>query len=187
MGVFSPSFTLLFMDSFYISSSSIIHITCPKKTDFNMVFHKFASNVCVQTTHFARLVGSCSQSLQTSDLHLLIYAPLCGAECTSSNVKIKKRGIPSDSFLMKCPIDHSDSSFVFAFSFSRVSSSFSRFRNRSMSYFAVAKSVISCLAFLYSRYASFFLARSFANSSFNCQTVGSFSTPSSENACFAAL
>ena len=44
-------------------------------------------DVCVQTTRFARLVGSCSQSLQTSDLHLLIYAPLCGAECTSLNAK----------------------------------------------------------------------------------------------------
>ena len=38
------------------------------------------------------LVGSCSQALQTSDFHLLIYAPLRGDECFCLKVGNKKRG-----------------------------------------------------------------------------------------------
>ena len=70
---------------------SIIHISCPKKRTstgfFTMFFTRFFTNW--QAMHLSDkcaslLVGSCSQSLQTSDLHLLIYAPLRGAE--SQNV-----------------------------------------------------------------------------------------------------
>ncbi len=41
------------------------------------------------------LVGSCSQSIQTSDYHLLIYAPLRGAEYLSPNARNKKEGHPT--------------------------------------------------------------------------------------------
>ena len=66
-----------------------------QKTDFNKLFHKLASNVCVQTTPSGRLVGSCSQSLQTSDQDRLGYAPLRGAGCNRRLPEMKKAGHPT--------------------------------------------------------------------------------------------
>jgi hypothetical protein len=57
-----------------------------------MIFHKFTN---WQAMHLSDkcadlLVGSCSQSLQPSDFHLLIYAPLRGAEYLSPKARNKK-------------------------------------------------------------------------------------------------
>ena len=89
-----PSFCFLWTVFLYFFIFHYPHYAS-QKTDLDLLFHKLASNVCVQTTRSARLVGSCSQSLQTSDLHLLIYAPLCGAECFSPERGIKKEGHPT--------------------------------------------------------------------------------------------
>ena len=72
---------------------SIIHISCPKKRTSTGFFTNW------QAMHLSDkcaglLVGSCSQSLQTSDYHLLIYAPLRGAEYFCLKARNKKRGHP---------------------------------------------------------------------------------------------
>ena len=96
---------------------SIIHISCPKKRTSTGFFTNWQamhlSDKCADL-----LVGSCSQSLQTSDFHLLIYAPLRGAEYFSANARNKKRGTPPNVIPMKCPLGLKCLFFCFCF-FSR--------------------------------------------------------------------
>ena len=86
-----PSFCFLWTVFLYFFIFHYPHYAS-QKTDLDLLFHKLASNVCVQTTPSGRLVGSCSQSLQTSDQNRLGYAPLCGAGCNRRLPEMKKVG-----------------------------------------------------------------------------------------------
>ena len=93
---------------------SIIHISCPKKRTSTGFFTNWQamhlSDKCADL-----LVGSCSQSLQTSDFHLLIYAPLRGAEYFSANARNKKKGHPTECDSDEMPLGTIVSLLMFLF------------------------------------------------------------------------